>query len=405
MVIGGGAGGLVASIVAAREGNSVFLVERNSTCGKKIVLTGNGKCNYFNENQDISHYHSSHPEKIKTLLTEKRFKDVLSFFDTIGMVPKIKNGYYYPYAGQATSMKEALLVEAKRQKVTILEEVYIEKISKEEEGFLVCSKEETIKADAVILATGSKACPKTGSDGNGYALVSQLGHSICEPLPALVPLKTNARCVKEWAGIRCEASLSLFVEGKKKREEAGEIQLTPYGISGICTFNLSGIASRALYHNQEVCVSIDFLPFLPKVFEERMAWLEKRQIEVPGRTLEQFFEPLLQYKLIRILLKEAHLSLEKTWNTCLRGEKEKLVKLMSSFPVPITGTESYEKAQVCTGGIPLTEINLETMESLKVKDLYLVGEMLDVDGDCGGYNLTFAFLTGMIAGRSVGEKR
>lgn len=396
-VIGGGASGLIASIYAKASNTQVILLERNSECGKKILATGNGRCNYWNEDQDLKHYNSNTTNLLEEIITTENKNEIMDFFNRIGIIPKIKNGYYYPYSNQAISIKNALITEAKRVGVKIYNDTYIEDIKKENNKYIITYNKKTIISDSVIIATGSKAAPKTGSDGNGYALVKKLSHSIIEPLPALVQLRGEEKYFKDWSGIRSDAKISLYSEDKFIKEETGEIQLTDYGISGICTFNLSRFVSRNLKENKKQYVFINFLPFLK---ENKLAFFEERNNVVRNRTLSEFLEGLLNNKLVKVLLNISNLDQNKKWDDLNYGEKELLVENLTNFKLRITGTNSFDQAQVCSGGVPLAEIKIKTMESIYNENLYIVGELLDVDGDCGGYNLSFAWISGMLAGKN-----
>ena len=321
----------------------------------------------------------------------------MNFFDRIGIIPKIKNGYYYPYSNQAISIKNALITEAKRTGVKIYNDTYIDEIKKENNKYIITYNKKTIISDSVIIATGSKAAPKTGSDGNGYELVKKFSHSIIEPLPALVQLRGEEKYFKDWAGIRSDVKISLYSDNELIKEETGEIQLTDYGISGICTFNLSRFVSRNLKENKKQYVLINFLPFLE---ENKLNFFEERNNLVRNRTLNEFLEGLLNNKLIKVLLNISNLDQNKKWDDLNYEEKELLVTNLTNFKLKITGTNSFDQAQVCSGGVPLTEIKIKTMESIYNENLYIVGELLDVDGDCGGYNLSFAWISGMLAGKN-----
>ena len=397
VIIGGGASGLVASIYAKTDYNKVILFERNSVCGKKILATGNGRCNYFNSDQDLRHYNSSNRECLDSIITSKNEQEIMDFFNRIGIVPKIKNGYYYPYSNQAVSVRNALVTEAKRVGVEIRNDIYIDEVYRKDNFFIIHYNKETIKADALIIATGSKAFPKSGSDGNGYNLVKRFGHSIIEVLPALVQLRGKEKYFKDWNGIRSDVKLTLISDNEVIKEETGEIQLTEYGISGICTFNLSRFISRDLNENKKDYVLINFLPF---VISDPLTWLEERNKLVKDRSVSELLEGLLNNKLVKVILNICNISDTRKLSSLSLEEKKLLITKLINFRVDIVGTNSFDMAQVCSGGVPLTEVNLETMESLIQDNLYIIGELLDVDGECGGYNLSFAWISGMLAGIS-----
>ena len=402
IIIGGGASGLIASIYAAKSGNKVTILEKNKTCGKKILITGNGKCNYWNSNQALDNYHTNNKKILEEILTKENQQELLKFFDSIGIIPKIKDGYYYPYSNQATSIQTSLIKEAEIQDVEIITETEVQNITKENDVFKIKTNNGTFIGNKIILSTGSKSCPKTGSDGIGYTLASYFDHSIIEPLPALVQLKANEKYLKEWHGIRSDVSVSLIENNKLIDTQIGEIQLTDYGISGICIFNLSGQISRGLYEKKKEQILINFLyPFKINNKNEFINWMNERNNKIINRNISDLLDGILNYKLINLILKISKIDRNKNWNNLNNNEKELLGTNLTNFILDITGTNSFETSQVTTGGIPLTEINSNTMESLKTPGLYIIGELLDVDGNCGGYNLTFAWITGYLAGSNI----
>lgn len=406
IVIGGGASGLITAIYAAKTGNKVTILEKNKTCGKKILITGNGKCNYWNSNQSLTNYHTNNKDILEKILTSDNQQEILNFFKKIGIIPKIKDGYYYPYSNQATSIQTALLKEAELQGVEIITETEVFDIKKENDYFIINTSNGIYKGNKIVLSTGSKASPKTGSDGIGYKLATFFGHNIIEPLPALVQLKANTNFLKDWHGIRSDVSVSLLENNILIDTQIGEIQLTDYGVSGICIFCLSGRVSRGLSLNKKEQIFINFMyPFNLNKKEDFIKWMDERNNLVKNRSVSDLLDGLLNYKLINLLLKLAKIDRNLPWNKLLSQEKLILGDYLTNFKLDIIGTNSFESSQTCTGGIPLTEINPQTMESIKTKGLYLTGELLDVDGNCGGYNLTFAWITGYLAGiAKKGEK-
>ena len=396
VIVGGGASGLTAAITAARNGKDVTLIERNNKCGKKILITGNGRCNFWNTDEDLSHFHSSTPNLLKDFITDERKNSILKFFDSLGLAYKTKNGYYYPFSNQAFTIENALLSECKKLNIKIINDITVEKIIKKD-CFIINPDKENIKAKNIIIATGSKAAPKTGSDGLGYEISKSLGHNIITPLPSLVQLKADEPYFKNWSGIRTDVKVNLLIDHKYIKSETGEIQLTNYGLSGICIFNLSGEAAKALNQNKNVIISINFIPFAsnPKTF---LQTLNKNSYH---KTISELLEGILHYKLIDIILKKTHLKRDLLLNTLTDNELNNLIKTLTDFQIQILDTHTLDHAQVCSGGIPLTEINNKTLESLKVKNLYFTGEIIDIDGDCGGYNLGWAWISGIIAGKNV----
>ena len=402
VIIGGGASGLIAAISAARKGKKVTILEKNNICGKKILVTGNGRCNYTNKDQDIKHYRSCNIELAKKVITEQNHEKVLEFFNQIGIVPKIKNGYYYPYSNQAVSIQNALLTEIKNLNIEVKNNVTVEKVKKDNNGYVIITNQEQFYASELIIATGSKAASNTGTEGIGYEICERLGHTVIKPLPALVQLKGNEKYFKEWAGIRVEAKIEAYEDDIKQAEDKGEIQLTNYGISGICVMNLSGRIARGIDGKKKECVKINFLDGLNiNTEKECMDFISKRNQIMKNRTICELLEGVINYKLINVLLKKCGINNNKKWNEIAENKKQEFIKNIINLEIEITGTNSFENAQVCSGGIPLNEVNTNTLESLKSEGLYIIGELLDIDGDCGGYNLTWAWITGMIAGENI----
>jgi predicted Rossmann fold flavoprotein len=392
VVVGGGASGLTAAIILARQGKQVTLIERNNICGKKILITGNGRCNYWNVDQSISHYHSHNQKILKQILEND--ENILNFFDSLGIISKIKNGYYYPFSNQAQTIQNALVLETQKLNIETIYNLTVTNIIKKE-NFIINPNKENIEAQNIVLACGSKAAFKTGSDSSGYILAQQLGHTVIKPTPSLVQLKGQGDFFHEWDGVRSEVNISLYENQKFVKSESGEIQLTHYGISGICVFNLSGKIAEGLTNKKDETIYINFIPWLQ---ENPKEWLLKQNKKVYKRTVKELLEGFLNKKIVNIVMKKSKI---KNNDLLQNINIDKLIDNLANFKLPITGFNSFDQAQVCRGGIPLEEINPQTMESLKTKGLYLTGELLDVDGDCGGYNLGFAWTSGIIAGKNL----
>ena len=399
IVVGGGCSGVVAAINAKNKDNEVVILERNNTLLKKLLLTGNGRCNYFNEIYSIDNYHSNNMDLVNDFISDKNITMSKEFFDNLGIVPKIKNGYYYPYSNQAVSIKDILVNEVNRLGIKVIYDTYVEDIEKEDKFIIKTNNEEYI-CDKLILSTGSFAYPKTGSDGIGYSILEKLGHTIIKPVPALVQLNANSKYLKDWDGVRSDVYLELFEDGEYLTKEEGEIQFTNYGISGICTFNLSHFISRGLEENKKYVVKINFVPFIKTLISP---WLYEYANKNKEKDIYELLEGFLNKKLIPIILKESNIKSSKKYDELTKEEKVKLINSLRHFKVEITSTKGFDSSQVCNGGVSLDEININTMESKIVKDLYIIGELLDINGNCGGYNLTECWISGILSGKSIGE--
>ena len=394
-IIGGGAAGLVAAITAAEAGHQVTVIEHSSRIGKKILLTGNGRCNLTNTDQDLSHFHGGSMPLIQAVLNQCSYVDTLSFFTRLGIYTKNKNGCLYPYSEQASAVLEVLRMALRSLSVQILTDCQIKRLKKET-SFILETNQGQLQFDKLILAAGSKAAEQTGSDGSGYALAKAFGHTMIKPLPALVQLRSEEGYFKQLAGIRTQAKLTLYCNEKAAGSEMGELQLTSYGLSGIPTFQLSHLAARALDSGQKVRMQIDFMPDMER--QTLTAYLNSRAENCPDKKAEELLIGVLHKNLSMLLVKLAGIKADKRADALSEQEISKVAELMKQFTVPVSGTNSFRDAQVCSGGINTAEIT-ERLESKLVKGLYFAGEIIDVHGDCGGYNLQWAWSSGIVAGR------
>lgn len=393
----------MAGISAARKGAKVLILEHMDSAGKKILATGNGKCNFTNEKQGIAYYRGKNPAFVLPVFEQFGLTETLELFEELGIVPRSKrDGCYYPASGQASSVREVLLLECRRLKVRIAYNVGIRSIKKESDCFIFDTKQGEFQSVSCILATGGKAAKKTGSDGSGIPYIVGFGHKLTDIVPALVALQGKQSFLKEIAGIRAENRVEIYIENKKIAEETGELQLTEYGVSGIPVFQLSRYAAYGLLEGKSVYVLLDFLPWQTK--EETHSMLEVRfGKNGKGKTAKEALVGLFPDKLIGTLLTEAGIQPETKAENCTREELEKLVSVIRHLRVDITGTKGFDAAQVTAGGVDTEEIDGNTMESKLVSGLYFAGEVVDIDGMCGGYNLQWAWSSGWVAGCHAGE--
>lgn len=402
IVIGGGASGMTAAIFAARQGAAVTLLEHMDRVGKKILSTGNGKCNLTNRRMDASCYRSSAPEFPMEVLGRFGEPETETFFEELGIVLKDRNGYLYPASGQASSVLDALREELSRLGVNIVTECGEAEVAAPGSGkggnqeWTVLCKKGRFCSDALILAAGSKAAPSTGSDGSGYDLAKRLGHRIIRPLPALVQLRCREKFFKQISGVRADACVSIWADGERLAYDQGELQLTDYGISGIPVFQVSRFASVALSRGAQVKAEIDFYPELGR--KELGRFLRERRQLLGDRNADSFLTGWFNKKLALLFLRLAGISLDRNVSSLTETQLSELGRRIKQFETEIVETNPFANAQICCGGVDVREVNPHTMESKKRKGLYLAGELLDVDGICGGYNLQWAWSTGALAG-------
>ena len=398
-VIGGGASGMMAAVTAASEGARVILLEHKDRIGKKILSTGNGRCNFTNIHQEPICYHSEDPLFPWEVVEKFNAQAVISFFLQLGVYSKNRNGYIYPNSDQASAVLDAFRMELDRLKVEIRTGVECREIRPGKKGFTILTDQEPVRAERVILCAGSKAAPTTGSDGSGYDLAKKLGHRILPVLPALTALKCEEKFFKSIAGVRANGSVSIWSGGECIAKDTGEIQLTDYGISGIPVFQVSRYASKLLYEKKETEAVLDFMPDFTK--EQINAFLRARAKTRPDKSAEMFLIGLFHKKLCDLWIRLSEIPRQRKAGELTEDEIARLTGLIKEFRVRVRETNPYDKAQVCCGGVDTREVNPETLESVYVPGVYFAGEILDVDGMCGGYNLTFAWASGYVAGRAA----
>ena len=397
VIIGGGVAGLSAAIKAKNKNNKVTILEKNSNCLKKLLLTGNGHCNYFNEDFTYKHYNSSNLDLVKEIINDENKNKLINFYNQIGIIPKIKNGYYYPQSNQAYSFYNALMKEAIELGVEFVNDTNVLKVTKNGR-FEVETDKGIIEADKLIIATGSKAYPKTGSTGDGYLIAQNFNHTLSKVYPALVQVLCQDKYLKELDGVRSDVKVTLLKDNGIVKEEKGEIQFKETGLSGICIFNLSLWIDD--FKNTDISVNLlDSLKINNQ--DEVLEFLDERSKKLINRNVSQILEQVLNYKIVNALLKKINIDRDIKFADLSEDEKHELASILVNWKFKVDGTNDYNNSQVCGGGIFLDEIDINTFESKLVKDLYFVGEILDITGECGGYNISLAVLSGIKAGESI----
>ncbi|MBD5520451.1 MAG: aminoacetone oxidase family FAD-binding enzyme [Lachnospiraceae bacterium] len=422
-VIGGGAAGMMSAVQAALLGAQVELYEKNNRVGKKLLATGNGKCNFSNMNMEQSVYYGSMAAYYDEMFSKFGVRDTIDFFSQCGMLIKDKNGYLYPRSEQAATVLDVLRFELEKCKVTVYTDMSVKGIqigqsgSKNNEKNCENSNESkkigviTVSAasggnavkfyDAVILACGGMAAPKTGSDGSGLKIAQDLGHQLIKAVPALVQLRCSDPFFKSVAGVRTDAGVTLYIDGQKEAYERGELQLTDYGISGIPVFQFSRKAAYGLLHKRKVEAYINFLPDYTD--DEYGKLWEMRWKSQSSGYLEQFLTGIANKKINQLIIKLAGCGPHDKVSDIPAKKRKKIEDLYRSLKVTVCKTNGFEYSQVSAGGILAEELTLD-LESKIVPNLYFAGEIIDMDGICGGYNLQWAWTSGAVAGRAAATK-
>lgn len=399
IVVGGGASGMVAAIEAAKKGYNVLIMEANEKLGKKLYATGNGKCNITNEKMDLECFRSGNIQLVKHVLECFDYKDTLDYFRSLGILFKNKNGYYYPLSGQASSVVKALEMECNRRNVEVLLSSPVTAVKHENERYYVYSDDKTYTCNSLILACGSIAGinKKNALKINGYDLAKSLGHNMIPIVSALTGLKcSKTNFYKSVAGVRTDAKVEVMEDDETIARDEGELQLTDYGISGIPVFQVCRFAGYSLRKGKKPQCMIDFLPSIKKEELKNMLLNKKDKYN----SLLDCFVGVLNDKLAAGIIEVSGLKPDLSISLCDNSHFDKLVESIKSYRDEIVSPNNFESAQVLAGGMSMDEID-EQMESKYCPGLYMTGEMLDTDGICGGYNLQWAWATGIIAGRSV----
>ena len=403
IVIGGGASGILAAIVARRNGSDVTLLERNDRIGKKILATGNGRCNYTNINLSDVNYHGKNPKFTLGVLASFNVDMTIDFFERLGITPFIEdNGKVFPMSLQSSSVLDVLKLEMENLGIKIKLNTYVKTIKKDKKFTVISEDASKFIGDKLIIATGGMAMPASGSDGNGYSLAKDMGHSMVESFPGLVQLKLDGKIFKNLKGVKFPGRASLYSGEKFLIDDFGDILFTDYGISGPPILQISRTALKYLNEKRDIKLRVSIISSQTR--EELEAYLHRRFVYMKKRTIEESLIGLIHKRLIGSILKEVGIKKDKKMTDINGSDIKRISEILTSWEFDIIGSQGWKDAQVTAGGISTDEIDNRTMESKKVKGLYIVGELLDIDGDCGGFNLQWAWSSGYIAGASASSK-
>ena len=399
-IIGAGASGLVCAIEASRKGHSVTLFEKNSKVGRKILATGNGKCNITNEKISLERYHGESPSFAKEALRRFDTFTCKSFFRSLGLeMREGEEGRLYPMSHQASSVVDMLLHEVRALHVNILLESEVAKIEKKGAEFVLHVNEKAHTFDACVIATGSVAMPNLGSSGSGYGFAKTLGHSVIEPYPSLVQFVCDEPHLKEVSGVKMDATVELYIANQKAQSVQGDLLFTAYGLSGSAILDLSRKASHALVQGESVDVMLDLLPNLSR--EALTSLFQKRLAIGKEKSLSLWLEGMISKKLAHFIIESTHLTQIKEASSLGAKEIKKMVFALKALRLHVKATKGFESAEVCAGGVDVRELESKNLMSKKIQNLYFCGEVLDIDGDCGGFNLHFAWASGYLVGQSL----
>ena len=418
VIVGAGPAGLMAGIESFNPSRKIVILEKMPRPALKLRISGKGRCNITNDaslEEFLSHF-GKNGRFLKFAFAEFFNTDLLQYFEKLGVTFKLEQGgRYFPQKDNALEIVEALLNKVKSLKIPLVVNSEVTGITKLPDGkfsFFINKKNPVeskasqsiqIKADNVVLATGGKSYPRTGSTGTGYKLAAQFGHTVTPVLPALVPIETKGDTAKKLQGLSLRnVKAKIVVNNKKVDERFGEMVFTDFGVSGPIILSLSGTIVKLLQEKQKVVLSIDLKPALDhETLDKRLL----REINENSRqSFKSLLKKLLPKKLMPVFIEKLKISEKKELNQITVEERKRLRMLLKEFLFEVTGYRSFDEAIVTSGGVSIQEINPQTMESKLVKGLYFAGELIDIDADTGGFNLQAAFSTGWVAGRALRRK-
>ena len=402
MIIGAGASGLVTAIVAARRGKKVLILEKNNKVGKKLLATGNGKCNITNQKPTLNRFYSQNPSFIEQSLSGYGYQNIKQFFKSIGLeLIEAKEGKVFPMSLQASSVVELLLCECEQLGVKILCETEVYAVSQHKSAYTIKHSGGNVTASKLVIATGHLSAPQLGGVDDGVNFAKGLGHSFVKPFPTLVQLTSSHKesYLKQMAGVKVESRVCIETT-KGTVSKQGDVLFTTYGISGLAILDISRFIMEELLQKKNIMLTIDFMPKMSS--EQLLALMKKSLLKKSQKPLEVWMQGFINKKLILPILEPLKLQNETVGSIASNiKELEKIVHAIKTFKFEVNGSRGYKGAEVATGGVNTKEVDPLTMESKKHKGLYFTGEVLDVDGDRGGFNLHFAWVCGLRAGEAI----
>lgn len=393
IIIGAGASGIVTAINAKNENNRVILLEKNDRIGKKLLATGNGRCNYTNMNLSEKNYSS--PDFVKRTLEDFTNEDFINYFRILGLESTLDGNRVYPISLKANSVLNILIYWLEKKGIAVKTKSQVKEIKKTKKGYEVITNEETLRADVVVAAFGGKAMPASGSDGVSFEILKKMGIRVKDLKPALTQLKLDSKYLKHLSGTKVIGRARLLRDEKVIDEREGEILFTNYGVSGPPILDMSVNTKEG---------DVIEVPLINNLKEDSLDMVYNRYYMFPDFSLEEFLMGLVDKKFIHYIVDSLDMDKNTAMNMISMGDFEKIIGLLLKSRFKVTGNTGFKNAQVTRGGVSLDEVSPENYEAKKYKDLYIIGEALDIDGDCGGYNLHFAFGCGYRLGKILREK-
>ena len=399
-IIGGGAAGIMAAIFAGKSGKNIILIERNDTLGKKLLATGNGRCNLTNMKANSSHYHGGSPAFIDKVLDKFCANKTIEYFESLGLMLKEEtNGRIFPKTNSSESVLNVLFEELKNFKVDVIYKSLARGITKNGNFFIKLDNNKIIEAQKIIMTTGGKAAHQFGSSGDGYYWAEKFGHTIIATYPALVPIEIKENWIKSAQGIKIEGNITLTMKGRVMSQSFGDILFTHFGLSGPAAMSQGRLISANINLNPKI--SLDIFPEIElNILDDKV----KSIISTNGKkTIKNCLSGIVPQKLAEIIIQNKNINPDKKSAEISKLDRLNIIKTLKNIELTPTKTRPFKESQVTSGGINTAEINPETMESKKTPGLFFAGEIIDVDGDSGGYNLQWAWSSGYLAGISASK--
>ena len=393
IIIGAGASGIVTAINAKNKNNRVRLLEKNDRIGKKLLATGNGRCNYTNMNLSEKNYSS--PDFVKRTLEDFSNEDLINYFRILGLESTLDGNRVYPISLKANSVLNILIYWLDKKGIEVKTKSQVKEIKKTKKGYEVITNEEILRADVVVAAFGGKAMPASGSDGVSFEILKKMGIRVTDLKPALTQLKLDSKYLKHLSGTKVIGRARLLRDEKVIDEREGEILFANYGISGPPILDMSVNTKEG---------DVIEVPLINNLKKDSIDMVYNRYYMFPDFSLEEFLMGLVDKKFIHYIVDSLDMDKNTAMNMISMGDFEKIIGLLLKSRFKVTGNTGFKNAQVTRGGVSLDEVSPENYEAKKYKDLYIIGEALDIDGDCGGYNLHFAFGCGYRLGKILREK-
>jgi predicted Rossmann fold flavoprotein len=398
LIIGAGASGLFASILLAQKKYKVTILEKNTKVGRKILASGNGKCNITNQNLALSNFHSSQKNFFNYAIEQMPYQKIKQYFSSLGL--EMINGEgtrMYPMSMQASSVRDILYYEALRLEVKFELDTEILKATKTNNIFELVSEKQKFKSNYLIIATGSTAMKKLGASSSGYKFAKNFGHDLIPTSASLVQLKSDDKSIYFLSGVKIKSKVKLFVDKKSRQEEYADILFTKYGVSGNTILDLSRLASKSLMYKKEVYIVVDMMPQLNS--KELYELLLKRKQLLKTKEIHLLLESIINTKIIHFIYKRANIH-KDIIDELNKNDLNNIIYMLKNLTINISDTNGEENAEVCAGGVAVNNIDSKTMQSKKVPGLYFIGEVLDVDGSCGGYNFHWAWSSASVCANS-----